>query len=80
MPFCFPHMSYLSLGTEVAREGRNQATVIAITYITSQLTTTHSELSIKILEKMSNLVELSLLYRAAKYELTCGLNKQLHTS
>ena len=29
---------------------------------------------------MSNLVELSLLYRADEYELTCSLNKQIHTS
>ena len=33
MPFCFSHMSYLSLGTEVAREGKKQATVTAITYM-----------------------------------------------
>ena len=33
MPFCFSHMSYLSLRTEVAREGKKQATVTAITYM-----------------------------------------------
>ena len=33
MPFCFSHMSYLSLGTEVAREGKKQATITAITYM-----------------------------------------------
>ena len=32
------------------------------------------------LEKMSNLVELSLLYRADKYEFTRGVNKQYHPS
>ena len=29
---------------------------------------------------MSIIVELSLLYRADKYEFTRGLNKQIHTS
>ena len=29
---------------------------------------------------MSVIVELSLLYRADKYEFTRGLNKQIHTS
>ena len=33
MPFCFSHMPYLSLRTEVAREGKKQATVTAITYM-----------------------------------------------
>ena len=33
MPFCFSHMSYLSLGTEVAGEGKKQATITAITYM-----------------------------------------------
>ena len=30
MPFCFSHMLYLSLGTEVARETKKQATVTVI--------------------------------------------------
>ena len=33
MAFCFSHMLYLSLGTEVAREGKKQTTVTAITYM-----------------------------------------------
>ena len=53
MAFCFSHMLYLSLGTEVAREGKKQATVTAISYMYISYVLTSgqqciSELSIKI--------------------------------
>ena len=55
MAFCFSHMLYLSLGTEVAREGKKKkktaVTAITYMYISYVLTSGQqciSELSIKI--------------------------------